>query len=296
MDLIIGPFTTNLVNQMSPFARENRIYYVSPTSANTTSLRNNPYLMQVNAGEINTVTPMVNFISKQENIHVTLIGNRLDNGVLFNAYLNRLKTIFDDNSLTVLRMRSDSLQQPERYLKKDRLNVVIVPTSDESFVNVVTGRLNASAGNYEINLYGLASWTKFVNLDLEYLHTLEFRYATAYYIDYADRQVQRFLQQYREMYFTEPTMLTGHGAISLNVCQFAFLGYDLTYYFASIMKKYGKDFGRCIPGFRLPMLQSDFHFNRMDFYGGFINTHLDIYRYGKDYAITKEAVEKCLED
>ena len=289
MDLMIGPFNTELVNQVASFARENKIYYVSPTANNAASLNNNPYLMQVNAGEINTVAPMVDYISKQKNIHVTLIGNKHEaDQTLFNAYLNKLKTVFADSDLTVHRTPLDSLQQPVNYLKEDQMNVVIIPVVDEAFVNIVTSRLHALAHSYNINLYGLANWIKFTDLDPEYLHTLEFRYATAFYIDYGKPQVQKFLQQYRKFYYTEPTMLTGYGGISSYAYQFAFLGYDVAYYFVSALKKYGKDFGSCIPDFRLPLLQSDFCFRKPDTYCGYMNTHLDIYRYSKDYLIVKE--------
>jgi len=289
MDLILGPFNTELVDQVASFARENRIFYVSPTAINAASLKNNPYLMQINSGEINTVAPMVDYISKQENIHVTLIGNNAETDqTIYNAYLNKLKTVFADSSLTVLQMSSNSPQEPSHYLKKGRMNVVIMPTADEPFVNLITGKLNISSNSYQINLYGLANWTKFVNLDPEYLHTLEFRYATAFYIDYSHPPVQNFLQQFRKMYHTEPTMLTGSGGISPLPYQFAFLGYDVTFYFVSAVKKYGKDFGRCIPYFRMPMLQSDFRFEKIDPLSGYKNIHFDIYKYGKNYTITKE--------
>ena len=289
MDLIIGPFYTELVNQMTSFAKENRIYYVSPISINAESLRYNPYLMQANAGEINTVGAMVDHIAKQNDAHVILIGNTSDTDqTLFNSYQNRLKTAFTDSSLTVLQMNHQNMQPPSRYLKKEKMNVVVVPSANETFVNQVTGQLNSASINYRINLYGLAGWTKFTNLDMEYLHTLEFRYATAFYIDYDKPEVQNFLRQYRKMYFTEPTMLTGIGRISPNAYQLAFLGYDITYYFMSAMKKYGKGFGACITDFRMPMLQSDFRFEKIDPFSGFMNKHVDIYKYGKDYSITKD--------
>jgi hypothetical protein len=245
--------------------------------------------MQVNSGEINTISAVVNHILKQENIHVTLIGNRSEaDQTLYNAYLNKLKTVFDDANLTVLQMSSDDLQQSDRFLKKERMNVVIIPSADEMFVNIVTGKLNTASNSFQINLYGLAIWTKFVNLDMEYLHTLEFHYATAFYIDYDNPTVQNFLRQYRKMYYTEPTMLTGLSGISSNAYQFAFLGYDVTFYFMSALKKYGKGFGRCITDFKMPMLQSDFRFEKIDPFSGHMNKHFDIYKYGKDYSITKE--------
>jgi hypothetical protein len=185
-------------------------------------------------------------------------------------------------------MHPDSLLDPVKYLKKGVMNAIIVPSADEAFATIVTAKLNTSTHHYNVNLYGLASWTKIAGLDLEYLHTLEFRYAAAHYIDYDSQPVQHFLQRYRKNYFTEPTMNTGYGTVSPNPYHFAFLGYDITCYFVSALKKYGKDFGRCIPDFRLPTLQSDFLFNRIDGGGGFMNTHFEIYKYGKDYSIVKE--------
>ncbi len=294
MDMIIGPFYTELVNQVARFAQENRIYYVSPIAINTGSLKNNPYLMQVNAGEINAVGPVVDYISKQENVQVTLIGNKSEaDQTLFHAYHNKLKTVFADSMITVRQFRPDSIpQQPGKYLKRKKTNVVIIPVSDEAFVNILTAQLNAAAHSFQINLYGLAGWTKFVNLDQEYLHALEFHYATAFYIDYNKPQVQHFLQQFRKFYHTEPTMLTGRGGVSSHAYQFAFLGYDVTYYFASAMHKYGKGFGYCISNFRMPMLQSDFHFTKIDPFSGYMNTNLDIYKYTKDYNIVKEVITK----
>lgn len=289
MDLIIGPFNVELVDQAASFARENGIYYVSPTSINATSLKNNPYLLMVNSGEINTVAPMVEHISKHKNIHVTLIGNNWETDqTLYNAYLNKLKTVFADSCLTSLQMNPENLQEFSRFLKKDRMNVVIVPSAEETFVNLIAGRLNTSSSVYQINLYGLASWTKFVDLDPEYLHTLEFRYATPFYVDYNQPPVRYFLQQFRKNYYTEPTMLTRFDRISPLPYQFAFLGYDVTFYFVSAVKKYGKDFGRCIPYFRMPVLQSDFRFEKVDPLSGYKNTNFDIYKYGKDYTITKD--------
>lgn len=292
VDLIIGPFFTELVNQVARFAQENKIFYVSPVALNAGSLQNNPYLMQVNAGEINAVGPVVNFISRQENVHVTLIGDKYErNQALFQAYQNRLKSALPDTSLTIHQFRTDSLIQANRYLKKQKLNVVIIPVADEALVNILTAQLYAASHSYKVNLYGLAAWTKFVNLDLEYFHTLEFRYASAFYIDYNRLEVQHFLRQFRKYYQTEPTMRTGLGSVSSYAYQFAFLGYDATFYFASALQKYGRGFGSCIPIFRLPLLQSDFRFTKTDPYSGYMNTHLDIYRYTRDYTVTKENID-----
>jgi hypothetical protein len=60
----------------------------------------------------------------------------------------------------------------------------------------------------------------------------------------------------------------------------------------SALMHYGKDFGGNdnISKFRMNLLQSDFHFERLDSLSGFRNTHLNIYKYSKDYSIVKETV------
>jgi len=291
-DLIIGPFTTELVNQVAGFARENEVHYVSPVAINAESMRNNPYLIQINSGEINTVNPIVDFIAAQSNIHVTLIGNSSEaDQALFNAYSNRLRATIPDSDLTILQLRHDNLPQPGSYLKRNQMNMVIIPAASEVFVNMITGHLNAASNSFQINLFGLEGWTKFVNLDLEYLYKLEFRYATAFYIDYDNSEVQNFLKKYRNMYHTEPTMLTGLGEISPLQFQYAFLGYDITYYFVSALTKYGKSFGNNLPDLKLNLIQSDFRFERVDPVSGFRNTRFTIYKYGRDYSIVKETIE-----
>ena len=294
-DLMIAPFgpsVAELVDLVSNFSHENRIYCVSPTVMNASSLRNNPYLIQVNSGEINTVAPLVNHIASQKNIHITLIGNHSEpDQTLYNAYLNRLKTVFADSIFTAFQMSAEDMQQPATYLKRGKMNAVIIPSAHEAFVNVVAGQLYVSSNNFQINVYGLAAWTKFLKLDLEYLHKLEFRYATTFYIDYNNLAVRDFLKNFNSVYHTEPTMLTGLDRISPYPYQFAFLGYDVAYFFLSALKKFGENFGNCIPEYRVDLLQSEFHFERIDQYGGYRNSHFNIYKYNRDYTIVKDIIE-----
>ena len=283
-DLIVGPFVTELVEHVANFSRENGIYFVSPAAV--MSVANNPYMIQVNSGEINTVATMVNHITGRENIHVTLIGNTDEaDQTLFNAYLNRFNAAYGEDGFTTLRMSANNLQLPIRYLRRGMMNVVVIPSSSEAFVNIVTGQLNAQSNSFQINVYGLAAWTKFVNLDLEYLHKLEFRYASAFFIDYEKPAVRDFLKKFRTIYNTEPTMVTGFGGISPFPYLFTFLGYDVTYFFVSALKKYGENLGNCLPDFQMEMPQSNFRFERLDNQSGYRNTHFDIYWYTRDYTI-----------
>ncbi|GHT22492.1 hypothetical protein FACS189430_04360 [Bacteroidia bacterium] len=288
MDLIIGPFHTELVDKTARFAAENHIFYVSPTAVNIESVKNSPYLIQVTTGAMSTVAPTMDIISRQrDSIRVTLIGNKSETDqTLFHAYHNKLKTILPDSLISTYQFKVDSLKTPPEYLKKKTKNVVIVTATNEVFITIIAAHLNAATRDYPVNLYGLPVWTNFINLDPEYLHNVEFRFATPYYIDYSRKDVLRFLQQYRKYYATEPS-LSKQGSYSLLPVQHAFLGYDVMFFFGSAVKLYGKDFGQCVSHFRLPALQSDFHFTKVS-PGGHINSNLNIYRYTKNYKVVKE--------
>jgi LysM repeat protein len=289
MDLIIGPFHTELVDKTARFAAENHIFYVSPTALNIESVKNSPYLIQVTTGTMSTVAPTMDIISQQrDSIRVVLIGNKSETDqTLFHAYHNKLKTILPDSLISTYQFKVDSLKTPPEYLQKKKKNVVIVTATDEVFITIIAAHLNASTRDYPVNLYGLSVWTNFINLDPEYLHNVEFRFATPYYIDYTRKEVLRFLQQYRKYYATEPN-LNKQGSYSLLPVQHAFLGYDILFFFGSAVKLYGKDFGHCVSHFRLPALQSDFHFTKINSTGGHINSNLNIYRYTKNYKVVQE--------
>jgi LysM repeat protein/ABC-type branched-subunit amino acid transport system substrate-binding protein len=287
MDLIVGPFYTEQIDRMARFARENGIFYISPAATNIESLKNSPYLIQVNSGEINSVAPMVDFITAKDSVRVVLIGDKTETDrTLFQAYRNRLQPLLADSLFMAVEFSIDSMMIPPQYLQKNKPNIVIVTANNEAFINLLAEQLNAATYNYAINLYGLDIWTRFVNLDAEYLHHLEFRFATAYHIDYARKDVLHFLRKYRKYYSSEPA--NRQGGYALAMFRYAFLGHDVMFFFGSAMQQYGKNFGHCIRYFKLPTLQSDFHFTRVSPEGGHHNTHLDIYRYTKTYSVVKE--------
>jgi LysM repeat protein len=290
IDLIIGPFFTDMVDRVARFAAENHIFYVSPVATNIESVKNSPCLLQVNSGEINTIVPMTDVIARQrDSIRVVLIGNKSENDQsLFTAYQNKLQTILPDSMVTMFQFKVDSIQIPSAYLKKDKRNIVIVTAGNEAFINLVAAQLNASVRDYPIHLYGLVTWTNFINLDPEYLHRLEFHFATAYYVDYQRKEVLRFLQQYRKYYAAEP-VVSKQDSYAISPVQYVFLGYDVMFYFCSLLKRYGREFGYCVSGFRLPTLQSDFRFTKVQPSGGYINTSLHVYKYTRDYRIIQMA-------
>jgi hypothetical protein len=87
----------------------------------------------------------------------------------------------------------------------------------------------------------------------------------------------------RDNFRTEP----GTQSFSSQGYSYAFLGYDITFYFLNALAKYGRNFENCLPNYQVDLIQSDFHFSKSDDGNGTMNKAVNIVRYNKDYTIKK---------
>ena len=113
------------------------------------------------------------------------------------------------------------------------------------------------------------SWLNFDNIETEYFMELKTHYISPYFVDYSRENVISFLQRFREKYQIEPTLKN-----------FAFQGYDITYYFLSSLCEKGTAFAACeIPNNAL--LSTKYEFAPHNVYT-LENTFVNIFKI-KDY-------------
>jgi hypothetical protein len=65
------------------------------------------------------------------------------------------------------------------------------------------------------------------------------------------------------------------------------LGFDTGMYFFKAMCFYGSNFENNLKRTDYQSIQTGFHFERVNNWGGFINTNLFIVHYNKDFTITR---------
>ena len=159
-------------------------------------------------------------------------------------------------------------------------NLVLVPSNSEAFTNDVVRNMNLLHTNpveenrRQITLFGTAKWRNFETIEPDYFHRMNLHLSLPYFVDYSSMQVKDFLMKYRALYNSEPT-------------PFAFQGYDITKYFLSLYRNYGKGFNRLPDLGKERMLQSTFHFVRKNSQqGGFENTSTVNIVYNKDYTVS----------
>jgi hypothetical protein len=97
-------------------------------------------------------------------------------------------------------------------------------------------------------------------------------YLAPYYVDYNRENVIRFIKRYRKEFHTEPD-------------PFSFQGYDVAWYFLNALGKLGNNFINCLPYFKVDLLQSDYNFQKVSNFGGYMNNTLFMMEYTSDYEV-----------
>ena len=156
-------------------------------------------------------------------------------------------------------------------LTKSGVNRIIVASEKEAFVSDLVRNLGILLGRgYKIVLYAPSRVRTFETIDSSLYHQCSLHICSPYYADYDANNVKAFVRSYRALYRTEPS-------------QFAFQGYDLTCYFASLVAKYGNRWTRALRQVNGSGIHTDFRFESART-GSYRNTAIRRIVYNTDYS------------
>jgi hypothetical protein len=143
-------------------------------------------------------------------------------------------------------------------------------SEDQAFVSNIFTRLNILTDKYTIQMIGRPSWRKFDNIDVSYLHSLNYLLLTNEYIDYSDNKVKSFIEKYRTLYNQEPS-------------KYAFAAYDLTYNFGKYF--YQWEALSCMKNFQFESLMMGFEMTSEGCC--WINKNLFVIHYNEAFDVEK---------
>lgn len=168
-----------------------------------------------------------------------------------------------NNQLIRINYATDSLYPFFENASPLRNNLVVLYGTKKSFILDVINRLNASRDTFDIQLLGAPTWERINNLSNVKMNNLNLSYFTSYYIDYNSESTQNFINQFRNSYSSEPN-------------DFAFSGFDITYYFLSSLFYIGDDLNNCLEHFPMKLLQSKYSFERISNTNNFENKYWNL--------------------
>jgi len=287
MDLIIGPIYSDNMDIVSEFANNNKINVVSPVSKRTELLEDNPFIFQVNPSDNMLIESSTPLLSGYYDSSLVVIHNGKDDELeLMETYQESLKKIFfNETDLDTIAFKDvmynkDGMKAVRSALIKGQENIVFIPSSNEVFISNVLNNLNSmvSIEEYRITVYGLPAWDAFQDLELDFYRNLNIHYPSPNYVDKNDWQVQDFIQNYNESFNTHPTV-------------FSYQGYDVTLYFLSALKRYGKYFQFCLSNRDVEPnsngLSLKFDFERINDKSGFENKGVHILKFDENLNLIK---------
>jgi len=281
-DFVIGPVLSADIARVVDYCNSRRIPLISPMDQQAERLvEDNPYLVHTPVsvqGQIAKMVQSMNYSSSAED-NVIVIREKASSDTAYyqqvEAALLQAGIPFKSFSYGILEGRSIDVVLRSSYLSENKTNHIIVASEKESFASDAIRNISLLSTNYDIVGYGSNRLRNFETIELEAFQNVNMHFSLGYFVDYKLPEVKDFVFKYRAMFSTEP------GA-------YAFQGYDLTCYFTTALRKFGRRFVRALDEYDMKLLQSNMHFEKASPRGGYLNKATKNIVYLDDYSIACE--------
>ena len=273
MDLIVGPLYLAGFVEASKFALENQIHIISPFIHQNAIITGNPYASKALPAYTTQFEQIAEFIADTfSNQNVIIIhNNAIADKPLLDAFMKGAK--YKNLSVKEIKYKTSGIAGVKGALSLSKKNIIIVPSNNQVFVTELITKLNFAVNADQVLVFGSDKWLDFENLDINYLHKLKTHIATSAFVDYNANEIKRIIETFRDKYHTDPTM-------------YAFQGFDIGYFYLSLLKTYGKSFAQKNNSFNHKGAQVVFNMNKIAPDSGFENKGISIIRY-EDFKLVK---------
>ena len=286
VNLLVGGLHDSQIKMISAFSKEKKIPYVIPFTSRSDEPQNNPYVFQVN-------TPQSLLYSKAS---TAFCKQFKDSHVIFflsdpnNERMEFVKTLQSD--LTQNKGSFQSLSFSERFyqdlhalMDQNKLNIII-PTDDtqETLTRMFAPLkvLSEAHSDLKISVFGYPGWQRYSGEFSENYFRLNASFYSGFYIDPTHQDVKNFYLNFNNWYSKD---------LINSYPKFGILGYDTGMFFINGLNEYGTAFVSNVGKVKHKGVQTDFKFERVNNWGGFINTNIYIVSFNSDFSISKNAAK-----
>lgn len=244
-DLIIGPILSNNLKIVAEFAKTKKKLLVSPLNPRSDLTIDNPYFIQINPSfEVHSklIIEQLHKIERdkrvirdpmQKNLLILALGK--DSSKVANLQQSYRSFKNDTNArIQTLIPKSSTIDidKIKPLLQKDKLNIIVMPTSDEGFIynslreiQKLVDKVEPRRG-YQIVIIGMDQWRYFSRINFEYYESLNLHFTSEYFTPPNQASVRNFKENYKSIY-------------GIGTREFGFIGFDVMLYFGRMINKYG---------------------------------------------------------
>jgi LysM repeat protein len=288
-NLIIGGETNEQIAIIADFVRGKQIKYVVPFSSGCESITStNANLFQVYPASQNLYSYATTWAcSLFPNYNIIFVNTNDQKGDktpfvrAFKADLAQRSIAFHSINYEVNTFANDI----SGYLSTTKPNLIVPQSSSLETLDKIKSPLRSlieTRSATQITLFGYPEWQRYTddvkNKYLEDFYALNTHIYTSFYANNLSPEIQQFKVKYK--YWFNKNMINHYP-------KYALFGYDLGMFFISAIHSFGTHFENNIRQVNHKSLQNGFRFERVNNWGGFMNTNLFMVNYKRDFTITR---------
>lgn len=282
MDLLIGGLYDKQIKAISQYSKENAIPYVIPVTSTSDAVMDNSMAFQINTPQSYLYSKAsLAFINRYKNDNVIIVkdpasANKMD-------FIQQLEDDLKQNAIPYFFLEYDETFETKflSVLDAERNNVFI-PVDDTAetlskLINSLKIQMNTTP-DLRLSLFGYPQWQTYAaDLSEDF-----FRFSTTFYsFFYANPTSSNLKEFYNTFYYWYSRDLLNRFP------KYGILGYDTGRFFIELFSTYGKNFESYINDLPFKGIQTDFKFERINNWSGFINTNLYLVEFEPSYMISK---------
>lgn len=282
LDLVVGGVSDDQIKILSDFSKSRNIKYIIPFSSKNTEVLNNGNIFQVNTPQSNLYTKASHvFVNKFNRANIVFLSTAADNKKdnLISVMQNDLKNKSIPYHSIALSNDMDELLLP--LLNESKDNIIIPASGEISVLGQVLGLLGSLKETHpqlNVELFGYPEWQTYESNYLKNYHNHGTYFYSSFYVDKDAQETIDFERNFKKWYKKD---------LQNTYPQYAMLGYDTGLYFLTALYKNGKNFETKLSNINVNTVQFAFNFERVNNWGGFINTGLYLVNYNRDSRIIK---------
>lgn len=287
VQLIIGPFYTKNISQVTEFGKTHNIHTVTPVSQSSKKLLDTPGLSKATSSSSTQVDYLAGFIAeKYGNENVVMVRSKDEKDRFledifehrFNAEIGKNKNAYRD-SLSIGKAGNHDIKTlAANKFKADKLNIIVLPSDDRAFVShfftMIAALRPRIYGDYRFMIFGLEDWKGYHGIDVDSRQRFNLHLTSPYYCDYDAQETIDFYRYYRSK------------NKGLDPGEMSLLGFDITYYYLLGLQTYGTGFFQQFPDVNFDPMLTDFRLKQQKQTDGFENNVVYILKY-EDYQLKK---------
>lgn len=252
--LLIGPYLRNNVIELAENVRGKEQVIISPYSAAGGLSADNPNYIQVNPTlETHCRNILRHAVTTQGGAEIVLVApsEQAERFAVFQEEYKILRNDVNVTPLTELTVDNNSANLTP-YLRGRNVVFIVPVYDDESFVaNFLRKAFDASRQqNADLTVYGLPQWKTFTRIDFDYYEGCNVHISSSVFVDLLDADVSEFRKDFYDRFKALPR-------------EEAYVGYDITHYFARMIQQYGTRFQYDLPRSPEKLLHTEFRFEPM---------------------------------